>query len=116
MSMRTFVFLTLASVAFAQDGARFPLENVRIEGNARIATQRILAAAGLKIGAQVARADFDQAREKLLATGAFESVGYSYKPSADQKGYDGVFQVVEVVQLYHYRFENLPASDADLRA
>jgi outer membrane protein assembly factor BamA len=52
----------------------------------------------------------------LLATGAFESVGFEFRPSASNKGYDGVLQMVEVDQIYPYRFEDLPASDEVLRA
>ncbi len=96
--------------------AVFPLETLHIQGNGRIPTERILALVGLKIGQPVVKADFDAARNRLLASGAFESVGYEFKPSADQQGYDGVFQVVEVSQLYAYRFEDLPASDDAVRA
>jgi len=69
----------------------------------------------LKIGAPVVKADFDNARARLLAGGAFESVGYEFKPSAGNSGYDAVFQVVEVDQIYSYRFEELPMSDDGLR-
>ncbi len=62
------------------------------------------------------KSDFDNARNRLLATGAFESVGYEFKPSADNKGYDGLIEVVEVDQLYPYRFEELPLADDALRA
>lgn len=96
--------------------ATFPLETLRVLGNRRIPTEKILAVAGLKIRAPVVKSDFDAARARLLATGAFESVGYEFKPSADGAGYDGQFEVVEVDQLYPYRFEELPASEDTLRA
>jgi outer membrane protein insertion porin family len=93
----------------------FPLQALRIEGNQRIAAGKILAVAGLNIGQPVVKTDFDSARNRLLASGAFESVAYEFKPSADNMGYDGVFRVVEVSQLYPYRFEDLPAPEDALR-
>ena len=94
----------------------FPLETLKVEGNRRIPAEKIIAVAGLKIGAAVVKADFDAARDRLLATGAFESVGCEFKPSASNTGYAGVIEVVEVEQLYPYRFEDLPLSDEAIRA
>lgn len=94
----------------------YPLETLKITGNARIPSEKIIAAAGLKIGAPATEQDFDRARNLLLATGAFESVGYEFKPSASNTGYDTVFEVVEVDQLFPYRLEDLPVSEETLRA
>ncbi len=110
--MRVLLFLA-ATVAFAQ---KYPLESLHVTGNDAIPDARIVAATGLKIGQQVARADFVAARERLLATGAFENVGFEFKPSPKNTGYDATFQVDEVSTLYRYRFEALPAADADIRA
>jgi outer membrane protein assembly factor BamA len=94
----------------------FPLQNLKVQGNHRFPPVKIIAASGLKIGAPVTKADFDAARARLLSTGAFESVGYEFKPSADNKGFDAVLDIVEVDQLYSYRFEDLPAGDDAIRA
>jgi outer membrane protein insertion porin family len=112
--MRVFAILLLGSVLLAQAPAKYPLEKLQIQGNKQISTERIVAASGLKLGASVQKSDFDAARDRLLETGAFESVGYSYKPSLN--GFDTTFEVVEVGTLYPYRFESLPASDDALRA
>jgi outer membrane protein assembly factor BamA len=74
-----------------------------------------MSASGLQIGSPVQKTDFDAAREKLVATGAFTNVGYEYKPSVNGKGYDAVFEVAEANDLFPYRFEDLPASEAVLR-
>jgi outer membrane protein insertion porin family len=108
------VLLSAAALVFGQKV--FPLETVKVQGNRRIAAEKIVAVSGLKIGTPVTKADFDKGRERLIATGAFESVGYEFKPSAAKTGYDAVFEVVEVDQLYPYRFEDLPVSDDALRA
>jgi outer membrane protein insertion porin family len=114
--MRACWTLLLGSALFAQAPQKYPLENLRIQGNKQIPAERIIAASGLKTGALVQKADFDAAREKLLESGAFESVGYSYKPAATNSGYDATFEVVEVATLYPYRFEALPGASDALRA
>jgi outer membrane protein assembly factor BamA len=93
----------------------FPLESLRVTGNKEIPADRIAAASGLKIGRTVVKSDFDAARQRLLDTGAFENVGYEYKPSADNAGYDAVFEVREIGEFFPYRFEDLPVGDAALR-
>ena len=112
--MRAGLILLLGWVLCAQTPDKYPLEALRIQGNRLIPAERIIAASGLKIGARVQKTDFDAARDRLLESGAFESVGYSYKPSLN--GYDTTFEVVEVETLYPYRFEALPASGDALRA
>src|SRR6202521_5845069 len=94
----------------------YPLTNLTIQGNKRFTPVQIIGASGLKIGQAVSKDNFDVARARLLATGAFESVGYEFKPNAAKTGYDATFDVAEVALLYPYRFEDLPASDAALRA
>lgn len=96
--------------------AVFPLEALRVEGNQKLTVEKILSVAALEIGKPVIRTDFDQARKRLMATGAFQSVAYEFKPSADDKGVDGVLRVIEVEYWFPYRFEDLPASDDALRA
>jgi outer membrane protein assembly factor BamA len=96
--------------------AVFPLEHLRIEGNQKLTVEKILAVADLKIGEPVIRTDFDQARKRLMATGAFQSVAYEFQPSADAKGVDGLLRVIEVDAWFPYRFEELPATDDALRA
>ena len=93
----------------------FPLEKLSIQGNEEISTDRILAASGLKTGQSVTEDDFNAARDRLLATGAFTSVGFEYKPSEARTGYDATFEVIEVAPLYTYRFEELGKIDAVLR-
>ncbi len=121
--MRCVVLLITVAVLFGQQkkagepaAAVFPLEALHVEGNQKLTVDKILAVAGLKIGEPVIRTDFDQARRRLMATGAFQSVAYEFKPSADAKGVDGALRVVEVEYWFPYHFEDLPASDEALRA
>jgi hypothetical protein len=68
------------------------------------------------VGQSAGKSEFEAAREKLVATGVFDSVRYFFAPSKDGEGYDVVFEVAEFGQLYPFRFEDLPAGDDQLRA
>ena len=103
-----------ANAAPVQDG--WPLLSLKIAGNHVYTEQQIAATAGLKIGRTVTKAEFEAARTRLTSSGAFESVGFQFGPTADGKGYAGTFEVVEVEQVYPIRFEGLPAPDKQLRA
>ena len=92
------------------------METIRVQGSSKLPADRIIAASGLKIGQAVDKAEFDGARERLLATGGFESVGYTYTPSKPGTGFDAVIEVIEATPLFPFRFEELGASDKDLRA
>jgi outer membrane protein assembly factor BamA len=108
--------LGCATLAAQPAPSNYVLESLRVVGNRQIPAERIAAASGLKIGNAVGKADFEAARARLNATGAFENAGYEYKPAADGKGYDAVIEVVEVNELFPFRFEDLPASEDSLRA
>ncbi|MBZ5606873.1 MAG: hypothetical protein LAP38_01335 [Acidobacteriia bacterium] len=97
-------------------GAPWPLETLTVQGNQFYKAAQILAAAGLRVGQTAGQADFEAARDRLVATGAFDNVGYHFNPAKDAKGYDAVIEVSEMGQLYPLRFEDLPASDGELRA
>lgn len=104
-------------LALAQSASRpYPLTNLTIKGNKHYTPAQIIGTSGLKTGQPVSKDNFDAARAKLLATGAFESVGYEFKPNAANNGYDATFELAEVALLYSYRFEDLPVADATLRA
>lgn len=83
----------------------WPIAKISIEGNKTYATADIVAASGLTIGQKAGEAEFDAARDRLLATGAFETVGYRFEPASGTHGYLASFQVVETSPLFPYRFE-----------
>jgi outer membrane protein insertion porin family len=95
--------------------ARWPIESLTVEGNRIYTRDQVLAATGLKIGQMAGRPEFEAARDRLVATGAFESVGYKFAPAANG-GYSAVFQVAEVQQVYPAKFEGLHVSLKDLEA
>src|ERR1700739_4162443 len=87
----------LPCLACAQNpAAPYPLTHLTVKGNKRLTPAEITGASGLKIGQIVNKQSFNAARARLLATGAFESVGYEFKPNAAKTGYDATIDVAEV--------------------
>ena len=95
---------------------RWPIQSLTVEGNHNCTTGQILAVAGLKVGQLAGKDEFEAARDRLVATGVFETVGYKFAPAADQTGYAASFQVVEVEPAYPIRFEGLGAPEKDIAA
>ena len=87
-----------------------------MDGLKNYSQAQVLAAAGLKVGQLAGKADFEAARDRLVATGVFETVGYHFAPAADSSQYAATFEVVEVGPVYPVRFEGVDAPKADVEA
>jgi len=98
------------------EATQWPIQSLSVEGNKNFTSQQILAVAGLKVGQVAGKTEFDAARDRLVATGCFETVGYKFAPSKDSSGYAASFQVAEVSPLYPVQFEGLPAKPAEIAA
>ncbi len=124
----SFVLLLFAGLtAFAQQPAQelkkvsggddpqreFPVVSITVEGNRILPSAGIVAASGLKVGGNASGARFDQARERLLATGYFETVACKYKPADKDPGYEVSFEVQEIEPLYNIRIEALPVTSQE---
>jgi len=96
--------------------ARWPIASISIEGNHLFTREQVLAVAGLRVGQVAGRADFEAARDRLLASGGFETVGYKFVQSPDGKGYAATLQITEVIQIYPVDFQDLHVSSLDLDA
>ena len=73
----------------------------------------MLAVAGLKVGQMAGKEDFEAARDRLVATGMFETVGYKFAPGGDRNGYAASFQVVEAQPAYPIQFDDLGVPEKD---
>ncbi len=93
---------------------QWPIESLKVEGSHNYTQAQILAVAGMKVGQMAGKTDFEAARDRLLATGMFETVGYKFAPGGDQHGYAASFQVVEVQPAYPIRFDDLGVTDKEL--
>ena len=97
------------------DPDNVPLTAIQVSGNKFYNAHQIIGAAGIRIGQIMKDADFDAMKTRLEQTGAFEVVSYRYETTKDGRGYALKIEIVEGLQLLPYRFEDLPAPDADLR-
>jgi len=91
---------------------KWPIQSLSVEGNQVFPTAQILAVAGLKIGQVAGAPEFDAARDRLTASGAFETVGYKFGPAGTGKGYAATFQVAETTSVFPVQFEDLEEPDA----
>jgi outer membrane protein insertion porin family len=94
----------------------FPIESVAIEGNREYTREQILGVAGLAVGLKVVAKDFEAARERLVASGAFANVGYRFAPTAGGTGYALTLEVAELEPMFPVRFEDLGVPDSALEA
>jgi len=104
------------AVAQKPEATQWPVQSLTVEGNQNYAKEQILAVAGLKLGQLAGKTEFDAARDRLVATGLFETVGYRFAPSKDSSGYAASFQVTEVTPIYPVQIEGLPVKIPELNA
>jgi outer membrane protein insertion porin family len=93
---------------------KWPIQSLAVEGNQTFPAAQILAVAGLTIGQVAGKPEFDAARDRLTASGAFETVGYKFVPTTPGKGYAATFQVAETTSVFPAQFEDLGEPDADI--
>jgi outer membrane protein assembly factor BamA len=94
--------------------ARWLIESLTVEGNHSYTPEQVLAVAALRIGQVAGRPEFEAARERLNACGAFDTVSYKFVPGSSGHGYIATFTVTEIEQVYPVRFDDLHVSERDL--
>lgn len=109
------LLLAVIPAAAAPAPRQWPIVSLAVTGNRHLASEKILAVSGLKVGQAVSNPAFEAARDRLVATGYFATVGYRYEPASDGKGFAATFEVSEVEPLYPVRFEELPVPAEELR-
>jgi outer membrane protein assembly factor BamA len=95
---------------------RWPIASLTIEGNRLFTHDQVLALARLRVGQTAGKADFEAARDRLLASGAFETVGYKFVQAPGGEGYAATLQLTEVEQVYPVDFQDLHVSSLELDA
>jgi outer membrane protein insertion porin family len=94
---------------------KWPIQSISVAGISHYSAAQVIAVSGLKVGQLAGKSDFEAARERLLATGVFETVGYHFMPASGTEAYVASFDVSEVEPLYTVHFERLEVPDADLK-
>ena len=98
------------------DPSKWPLETFTVKGNHFFTAAQIQALSGLPMGKPVAKPDFDAARDRIVASGAFVNVSCGFEAAPDNRGYAATVEVVEVPELYPLHVEDLPVTDAEVLA
>ena len=93
----------------------WPVGKLNVEGNKVYSDEKILAMAGLKVGQMAGKAEFDAARDRLLATGAFESVGYKFEPIPGTRTTPAHSRSMRSHSYSHIKFEELRMDEKALR-
>ncbi|MCS7314249.1 MAG: POTRA domain-containing protein [Bryobacterales bacterium] len=99
-----------------QASGDWPIRALQVTGNQNYAAEQILAVAGLRVGQIAGPKDFEVARDRLAATGVFESIEFRFGPASGGGGYAVTFHVVEAGPFFPVRFEDLAASDEEIRS
>jgi outer membrane protein insertion porin family len=91
-----------------------PISSIAITGNKTLSTDAIIAASGLKIHDEGGSAAFDAARDRLLDTGYFDVISYSFRQQ--DLGFAVTFNVKEFPQVFPIHIEALPISVEQAKA
>ena len=116
------LLLTGVTPAFSQPKktapapTRWPVQSIKVEGNKHYTSEQIVAASGLHIGQLAGKDEFEAARDRLVASGVFETVGYRFAPNSDSSGYTASFQVLEMEPVYPVRLDGFTVPVAEITA
>jgi outer membrane protein insertion porin family len=100
------LLLSAASPSTSQspDNATAPLREVRAEGEKFLSEAQVVALTGLVVGSQVRRADLQTAADRLVQSGLFAKVSYSFQT---RTGVFATYHVEESPRIPAY-FDNIP--------
>src|ERR1039458_7034385 len=105
--MKRTCFLLLTAIVFLASSLpiaaqKFLPKTIQFKGAPEYSDQELMAAAGLKKGTVLAYADMKEHSQKLMDTGVFESLAFSFD------GVDLVYKLIPHAELYPIRLKNLP--------
>jgi outer membrane protein assembly factor BamA len=95
---------TFPSALQTPDNATATLREVRAEGEKLLSEAQVVALTGLVVGSQVGRADLQAAADKLVQSGLFAKVSYSFQT---RTGVFATYRVEESPRIPAY-FDNIP--------
>ena len=85
----------------------WPIKAFQVEGNSFYTPRQVVDASGLHMGDLATKENFERARDRILATGSFESFGWRYEARPDI-GMVAVLQVTEAAQFHPWALDRLP--------
>lgn len=105
-----------APQAASGDPLYWPIKELRVEGANFYTPAQVIQISGLKLGDAATKANFERARDRVLATGFFESFGWRYEPMAQPGGYAATLEIVEPSTFLPWSLERLPLVRAEAEA
>lgn len=96
-------------------GETFALRSLRVEGLKRFTFDQVAPVLGLAVEQQVRMADIEKARDRLLATGCFEGVGWRYE-ILPPRSLEVVLEVTEPGQFLPWMLDRVPVSKEEFEA
>lgn len=106
----------VASQSEQGDPLHWPIKEIRVEGARYYTPAQVIQASGLKLGDMPTKANFERARDRVLATGFFESFGWKYGPLPIPGGYVATIEIVEPATFLPWSLERLPLERAEAEA
>lgn len=103
-----------ARKAAAQDEA-YVLRQLKVTGLKHYTVEQVLPVLGLRLEQRVRMADIEKARDRLLATGCFEGVGWKYV-LAPQQALEITFEVTEPQQFLPWMLDRVPVTRQEFEA
>lgn len=100
--------------ASAQEGT-YVLQSVAVTGLEHFTMRQVAPVLGLEVGQQVKMEDIEKARDRLLATGCFEGIGWRYE-LAPPRGLEVTFEVTEPAQFLPWMLDRVPVQREEFEA
>lgn len=106
--MRAFLLLVTGTMAaFAQTPRANVLREIHVTGHQRLTEAEVIRISGLKPGDPAAAATFEAMRDRILATGCVESVGWKWEP-LQGGGFSATIEISEPPQFLPWIIDRLP--------
>ncbi len=93
----------------------FVLRSLRVEGLKRFTLEQVQPVLGLKLEQQIRMAEIEKARDRLLSSGCFESVGWRYE-ILPPRSLEIVFEIAEPEQFLPWMLDRAPVSREEFEA
>lgn len=88
------------------------IRQIEVKGNKRFSPQQVIEISGLRSGQLAEEQTFEAARDRILATGCFETIAWRYQP-IPAGGMKAEIEVSEADQFLPWVIDRLPISSED---
>ena len=92
------------------------IRELRVEGASFYSPAQVIALSGLKLGDSASKQNFERARDRVMASGNFESFGWKYDPLPNGEGVVATLQVTEPTTFYPWALDRISLERAAVDA